>query len=150
MRMQPLPCDAPARLRTVFASDHRDAVRRQLLRLAKKDPWITGAAVTGSAADSREDRWSDIDLFFGVANHVSLDAVVSDWSDYLYGDFGALHHFDLKVPAAVCRAFLLPSCLEVDLGFTPADEFGPVGPHFHAVFGQMAHRRRPPHLTPGT
>jgi hypothetical protein len=31
------------------------------------------------------------------------------------------------VPAAIYRAFLLPSGLEVDLGFTPADQFGPVG-----------------------
>jgi hypothetical protein len=122
----------------VFTSDHRDAVRRQLLGLAKKDPRITAAAVTGSAAEGREDRWSDIDLFFGVANHVALDAIVSDWSGYLYGQLGALHHFDLKVPAAVYRAFLLPSCLEVDLGFTPADRFGPVGPNFRAVFGEAA------------
>jgi len=31
---------------------------------------------------------------------------------------------------------LLPSCLEVDLGFTAADRFGPVGLHFRAVFGE--------------
>jgi hypothetical protein len=94
--------------------------------------------VTGSAADDTEDRWSDIDLFFGVADGVPLDTVLADWSGHLYGELGALHHFDLKVPGAVYRAFLLPSCLEVDLGFTPADQFGPVGPHFRAVFGEVA------------
>ena len=26
----------------------------------------------------------------------------------------------------------------MDLGFTPADQFGPVGPHFRAVFGAVA------------
>jgi hypothetical protein len=130
----------------VFTSDDRDAVRRQLLGLAEDDPRITGAAVTGSAADGREDRWSDIDLFFGVADHVALDAVVSDWSGYLYGELGALHHFELKVPAGVYRAFLLPSCLEVDLGFAPADQFGPVGPHFRAVFGEAV--RTPPATGP--
>ncbi len=124
-------------------------MRRQLLGLAEKDPRITGAAVTGSAADGQEDPWSDIDLFFGVATQVALDAVVSDWTGYLYGELGALHHFDLKVPAAVYRAFLLPSCLEVDLGFTPADRFGPVGPHFRAVFGQMAQTSPAPHPDPG-
>jgi hypothetical protein len=105
----------------VFTSGHRDAVRRQLLELAEQDPRITGAALTGSAADGREDRWSDIDLFFGVADAVALDAVVSDWSGYLYGELGALHHFDVKVPAAAYRAFLLPSCLAVDLGFTAGE-----------------------------
>jgi hypothetical protein len=33
---------------------------------------------------------------------------ISDWTDYLYGELDALHHFELKVPAAVYRAFLLP------------------------------------------
>jgi hypothetical protein len=122
----------------VFTSDHRDAVRRQLLGLAERDPRITGAALTGSAADGREDHWSDIDLFFGVADQVALDRVLADWSGHLYGTLGALHHFDVKAPGAVYRAFLLPSCLEVDLGFTPADQFGPVGPHFRAVFGAVA------------
>jgi hypothetical protein len=133
----------------VFTSDDRDAVRRRLLGLAEKDPRITGAAVTGSGADGQEDRWSDVDLFFGVADHAALDAVVSDWSGYLYGELGALHHFELKVPAAVYRAFLLPSCLEVDLGFTPADQFGPAGPQFRAVFGEAAKTSPAPLPDPG-
>jgi hypothetical protein len=137
--------EAPARLRGVFTSDQRDALRRQLLRLAENDSRITGAAVTGSAADGREDRWSDIDLYFGVAEDVALDAVVSDWTDYLFGELAALHHFELQVPAAVYRAFLLPSCLEVDLGFTPAGQFGPHGPHFHRVFGRAV---QPPQAAP--
>jgi hypothetical protein len=129
-------CEAPVRLRQVFTSDHRGGLRRQLLGLAEKDPRIMGAAVTGSAADGREDRWSDIDLYFGVAEDVALDAVVFDWTNYLYGQLAALHHFELKVPDAVYRAFLLPSCLEVDLGFAPAGQFGPHGPHFREVFGE--------------
>jgi hypothetical protein len=129
----------------MFTSDQRDAVRTQLLELAETDPRITGAAVTGSAADGREDRWSDVDLFFGVEDHVELAAVVSDWSGYLYGELGALHHFELTASAAVYRAFLLPSCLEVDLGFTPSGRFGPAGPQFRAVFGEAA---PPPPVTP--
>jgi len=133
----------------VFTSDHRDALRRQLLGLAEQDARITGAAVTGSAADGREDRWSDIDLFFGVVDGVALDTVLADWSDYLHGELGALHHFDLKVPSAIYRAFLLPSCLEVDLGFTPAGQFGPRGPHFRAVFGKAIRRPQAPPPDPG-
>jgi hypothetical protein len=129
----------------VFTSDQRDALCRQLLGLAEKDARITGAAVTGSAADGREDRWSDIDLYFGVADDIALDAVVSDWTDYLYGELAALHHFELQVPAAVYRAFLLPSCLEVDLGFTPAGQFGPHDPHFRGVFGEAV---QPPQSGP--
>ena len=124
-------------------------MRSQLLGLAEEDPRITGAAVTGSAAEGREDRWSDIDLFFGVADQVELDELVADWSGYVHGELGALHHFDLKVPAATYRAFLLPSCLEVDLGFTPAIRFGPVGPHFRAIFGTAAPTSPAPLPDPG-
>ena len=161
-----LASDMPARLRVVFTSDQRDAVRRQLLGLAEDDPRITGAALTGSGADGREDRWSDIDLFFGVADQVALDAVLADWSGYLYGELGALHQFDLKVPGAVYRAFLLPSCLEVDLGFTPAKQFGPdrrwvrfwtgrpigsvrLAPSFVRSSGRRSRRPQHPYLTPG-
>ena len=105
--------------------------------------------MTGSAADGREDRWSDIDLFFGVADQAALDEVVADWSGYIHGELGALHHFDLKVPAATYRAFLLPSCLEVDLGFTTADRFGPAGPHFRAIFGKAAQPSPAPLPDPG-
>ena len=105
--------------------------------------------MTGSAADGREDRWSDIDLFFGVADQAALDEVVADWSGYIHGELGALHHFDLKVPAATYRAFLLSSCLEVDLGFTTADRFGPAGPHFRAIFGKAAQPSPAPLQDPG-
>lgn len=133
----------------MFTSEYRDTVRRQLVGLAGKDARITGAAVTGSAADGREDRWSDVDLFFGVAENVELDTVLANWSDYLYGELAALHHFDLKVPPAVYRAFLLPSCLEIDLGFAPAGQFGPDGPHFRAVFGEVVQRPQAAPLDPG-
>jgi len=33
--------------------------------------------------------------------------------------------------------FLLPGCLQVDLSFTPAPEFGPRGPHFKLLFGAV-------------
>ena len=115
----------------------------------RRTPASPQPAATGSAADGREDRWSDIDLFFGVAGRVALDAVVADWSEILYGQLGALHHFDLKVPAGIYRAFLLPSCLEVDLGFTSAEQFGPVGPTFRAVFGEAAQASPIPLPDPG-
>jgi Nucleotidyltransferase domain len=139
-RLSPTRTAGPRTLPAVFTSQQRERLRRQLLGRAGKDPRIIAAAVTGSAAKGLQDRWSDIDLFFGVADDVELETVLADWSDHLYGELAALHHFDLKVPAAVYRAFLLPSCLEVDLGFTPASRFGPRGPHFRAVFGEVAQR----------
>lgn len=117
-------------------TDRRDAVRAQLLELARADDRVTGAAITGSAAAGREDRWSDIDLFFGVTD---VAAVLADFSSHLYADLGALSHFDLVAGPAAYRGFLLPDRLEVDLGFTPAGDFRGYGTApFSVVFGEPA------------
>jgi hypothetical protein len=119
----------------VFTAEERERVRAAMLDRARGDPAITAAAITGSAAGGAEDQWSDIDLFLGVADGFDVDGAVGAWTDHLYAELGALHHFELTVPEAIYRAFLLPSCLEVDLGFTPAARFGPRGPSFRLVFG---------------
>ena len=114
-------------------TDRRDAVRAQLLELARTDDRVTGAAITGSAAAGREDRWSDVDLFFGVT---AVPEVLADFSGYLYEELGALHHFDLAAGPAAYRGFLLPGLLEVDLGFSPTSEFRSYGAApFAVVFG---------------
>ena len=41
----------------MFNSEERDRLRSDLLEYAAKDQRITGAAITGSAAAEREDRW---------------------------------------------------------------------------------------------
>jgi len=95
-----------------------------------------GAALTGSAALGGADRWSDIDLFFGVVEGRTLEDVLDEWSTFMYRELDALHHFDVRAAPAIYRAFLLPSCLEVDLAFAPAAAFGAGGPHFRAIFGE--------------
>jgi predicted nucleotidyltransferase len=129
----------------VFAPQERDEVRDRLLRLARADERVSGAAITGSAAHGAEDRWSDIDLFFAVADGVDLEAGLRRWTELVYREFDALHHFELRSGSAIYRAFLLPSCLEVDVGFTPATDFGALGPNFRTVFGEAADR---PHNPP--
>ena len=115
-------------------TSHRDTVRAQLLELARVDDRVTGAAITGSAAAGREDRWSDIDLFFGVTE---VAEVLTDFSRYLYEQLGALSHFDLAAGPAAYRGFLLPDLLEVDLGFAPTGEFRSYGTApFQVVFGE--------------
>ena len=119
----------------MFTVADRDQLRARLLDRARADGRITGAAITGSAAHDAADRWSDIDLFFGVAAGNPIEGVLGEWSAFLYQELGALHHFDLRAGPAIYRAFLLPTCLEVDLAFTPAADFGARGPHFRPVFG---------------
>jgi hypothetical protein len=124
----------------MFTEADRKQIRARLLDRAHRDRRVTGAAITGSASRGAEDRWWDIDLFFGVAAEIAPEEVLSDWSQFMYQELGALHHFDLQSGPATYRAFLLPECLEVDLAFTPAAEFGALGPHFRLVFGEAIER----------
>jgi predicted nucleotidyltransferase len=102
---------------------------------ARADKRITGAALTGSAARDAEDRWSDIDLAFGIGDAAQLQAALSDWTDRMYRDHQALHHVDVVVGATVYRVFLLANTLQVDLAFSPAEEFGARAPTFRLLFG---------------
>ncbi|MEU4537543.1 hypothetical protein AB0G15_22045 [Streptosporangium sp. NPDC023825] len=133
----------------MFTVDRRRHVRAQLLERAREDKRIVGAAITGSAARDAEDRWSDVDLFFGVADGIAVEEALSDWSAFVYREFGAVHHFDLRAGSAIYRAFLLGELLEIDLGFTPAAAFGPLGTGgFRVVFGDAV-ERRPESVDPG-
>lgn len=117
----------------MFSVSKRDSIRERLLGLAENDPAVVGAAVTGSHAVDGSDRWSDIDLAFGIEG--PLDPAMRRWTERFYDEFAAVHHWDLPSGSAVYRVFLLPDMLEVDIGFTPATEFGPHGPSWRTVFG---------------
>jgi hypothetical protein len=119
----------------VFTTEERDDLRETLIALARADNRITAAAVTGSAATGRQDQWSDIDLAFSVSAEADFNQTLADWTDRMYHDHGALHHLDVPRGATVYRVFLLVSTLQVDLAFSPADEFGAIGPSFHLLFG---------------
>jgi hypothetical protein len=118
----------------VFTPEERERVRALVLERARADHRIGAAALLGSAAMGTEDRWSDIDLTFGVDG--DLDTVLGDWTGWVERELGALHHFDIRVRTTVYRVFLLPGCLELDLSFTPAAEFGARGPNWRTVFGE--------------
>ena len=91
------------------------------------------------------DRWSDLDLTFAVADHASLTEVLEDWTRFLVQDFDAVHLFDLPSGASIYRVFLLAGCLQFDLSFTPASQFGSTGPKFRLLFGHAVEK---PHIEP--
>lgn len=129
----------------MFTADERERLRSELLERAAKDERISGAAITGSAAASREDRWSDIDLAFGVRDAGELPNVLSDWTAHIYEQHGALHHLDVNAGAWIYRVFLLPNTLQVDLAFVPAAEFRALAPTFRLMFGET---NEPQHVQP--
>ncbi|GAA3668724.1 hypothetical protein GCM10022267_64260 [Lentzea roselyniae] len=116
----------------VFTVSERDRLRRDLVNAADTDPRVVGAALTGSAAVGREDRWSDIDFALSVDREI--DAVVADWTALMYA-CGAVSHLDVRRGAVLFRVFLMRSTLQVDIAFWPSTEFGATGPTFRLLFG---------------
>jgi hypothetical protein len=119
----------------MYAKDDRTALRDALIAAALRDPHLSGVAVCGSMAVAREDIWSDLDLILAVAESSRLGEVLADWTSLMVEDHGAVHYVDMTSGRKVYRAFLLPSTLEADLNFVPADEFRPEGPKFRALRG---------------
>lgn len=117
----------------MFSVSERDQLRRDLVNAADVDPRVVGAALTGSAAVGREDRWSDIDFALSVERDV--DAVVVDWTALMYA-CGAVGHLDVRHGKTLFRVFLMRSTLQVDIAFWPSDEFGATGPTFKLLFGE--------------
>src|SRR5579872_3503182 len=128
----------------MFTPEERDRLRSELLENAAGDPRLNGAAITGSAAAGREDRWSDIDLAFGVGNAAELPNVLADWTANMYHQHLALHHLDVKSGAWIYRVFFLPSTLQVDLAFVCGTEFRALAPTFRLMFGKANEPRHTP------
>jgi hypothetical protein len=131
----------------VYTIEERERLREMLVVTARADQRISGAATTGSAALGEDDRWSDIDLAFGIADPARLRDVLTDWTDLMYRDHGSLHHVDVSFGSAIYRVFLLENTLQVDLAFFPAAEFGATHPTFRLLFGTAVERA---HVSPPT
>jgi len=131
----------------VYTVEERERLLEKLVTAARADPRISGAAVTGSAARGATDRWSDIDLAFGIPDPAGVHEALSEWTGAMYRDHGALHHVDVNFGAAIYRVFLLASTLQVDLAFFPAEEFCAIQPTFRLLFGTSVER---PHTSPAS
>ena len=120
----------------MFTVSDREGVRDYVLQLANNDKRVIAGAVVGSLALSEGDRWSDLDLTFGVGDEFSMHDVLEDWTQNLVKEFDATHLFDLPAGPSIYRVFLIPGCLQFDLSFTPASKFGASGPKFKLLFGK--------------
>jgi len=119
----------------MFTVKDRERIRDYVLNLAAGDARVVASAVVGSLALSEGDRWSDLDLTFAVADIYPPGEVLADWTRTLVQEFDAAHLFDLSAGASIYRVFLLPGCLQFDLSFTPASQFGASGPKFKLLSG---------------
>ena len=122
----------------MFTVEQRDALREHVLRLAKEDERVVAGAAVGSLAVEGGDRFSDLDLTFGIADHIPVTEVLDDWTRTLSGDRDAVQLADLERGPTIYRVFLLPDALQFDLSMTPAAQFRPAGPRFRLLFGETA------------
>jgi predicted nucleotidyltransferase len=129
----------------LFTPEERTRLREELISAAHADPQIIGAAITGSAAVGREDRWSDIDLALCLAPQAGASQVIAEWTQRMYKDHNALEHLDVWRGDTLFRVFLLADTLQVDLAFWSVKEFGATAPTFRLVFGNANER---PHIPP--
>jgi hypothetical protein len=119
----------------VFTVEERNRVRDRILELSNSEGQIVAGAVVGSLAAGEGDRWSDLDLSFGVSGENQTLDVLDRLTAPLVREFGAVHLFDLPHRETIFRVLLLEGCLQVDLSVTPASSFGPHGPNFRILFG---------------
>jgi hypothetical protein len=122
----------------VFTVEQRDALRDHVLQLAEADDRVVAGAAVGSLALDGGDQFSDLDLTFGIADHIPITAVLDDWTRTLIGDRDAVQLADLERGPTIYRVFLLPDALQFDLSMTPAAQFRPGGPRFRLLFGETA------------
>ena len=92
----------------------------------------------GSLAVDGGDRFSDLDLTFGIAGQVPVGDVLDDWTRTLSGELDAVPLVELERGPTTYRVLLLPDALQVDLSMMPAAQFRPAGPRFRLLFGETA------------
>ena len=92
----------------------------------------------GSLAADDGDRFSDLDMTFGIAGEITVADVLDDWTRTLVDELDAVQLADVQRGSTTYRVFLLPEALQFDLSMTPAAQFRPAGPRFRLVFGETA------------
>ena len=64
----------------------------------------------------------------------SIFEALVGWTRGLTAEFDAVQLIDIPSGASIYRVFLLPGCLQFDLSFTPASQFGASGPKLRLLF----------------
>ncbi len=129
----------------MFSVEYRQRVSDRVIDWAETDRRIVAGATIGSLALGPGDRWSDLDLTFAVADKAKIAEVLEDWTEKLAAEFGAVRLFDLPSGNSIYRVFVLPGWLQFDLSFSPAPDFGAIGPKFRLLFGKALEK---PHIPP--
>lgn len=124
-------------------------MHERIIEIARADPRVTGGADIGSSITGTQDRWSDIDITFGIKDGLDIKTVLDEWTALLDSEFGLAHYFDVPRPGAIYRVMLFVSGLEMDLSVATENEFGPRAPNFRLIFGSAVERTHFPQQVAG-
>ncbi|MBK9247889.1 MAG: nucleotidyltransferase domain-containing protein [Ignavibacteria bacterium] len=127
----------------LFTIEKREEIRNAIISNVKSDNRIVSAAVIGSYSRGEVDRWSDIDLTFGIDETVPTNTVMDSMTEYMIQEFQAVVLFDISRGTTMYRVFILPGCLQVDLSFSSVSHFGAVGSHFTLLYGSSLEKPQP-------
>ena len=119
----------------MFTTAQREQVRHHILELAKADHRVTGGAFTGSMALGSGDRWSDIDLVFGIKDSISLETVLQDWTSLINHPNQRNRLFRPSFRLKYLPRVPTAKWARGQHAVTPGEQFGARGPQFHILFG---------------
>lgn len=123
----------------MFTIDERTDILDRLISAARSDPQVIGAALVGSIANGRDDRWSDIDLALQLDTGADPDEVADRWTKQLRDQHRVADTMDVYGPdKTLYRVFLLESSLQIDLSFWPQQAFRATDEGFQLIFGTPA------------
>jgi hypothetical protein len=128
----------------MFTEQDRDRVYNEVLRWARSDPRVAAAAVVGSLATRPGDRWSIWIWRLGsrITRRFKRCSTPgqSGWQHPLMPQ--PCSTCQTRAPSIECFCF---GCLQLDLSFAPASQFGTIGAHFRLLFGTAISN---PHVGP--
>jgi hypothetical protein len=122
-------------------------VRQHVLELARGDARVMAGAEVGSLSLGEGDRWSDLDLAFGISDGIDVTEILDEWTSGLASRFDAVPLFDLVTDPAVYRVLLLEDYLQLDVSMAPASKFRSTSPRFKLLFGEA---NEPQYLRPAS
>jgi hypothetical protein len=87
----------------VFSVEQRDALQTRVRELAEEDERVVAGATVGSLAFDDGDRFSDLDLTFGIVDQVPVLEVLNDWTQIFIDELDAVPLADLERGPTIYR-----------------------------------------------
>jgi|WetSurSiteA1Bulk_404760.scaffolds.fasta_scaffold11372_5 hypothetical protein len=124
----------------LFTDIERNILLECVTKIAQSDNRVSGGALVGSFASNEIDRYSDIDITFGIKPEFEPLSVLNEWTISLKSEIEIVDYFDVKRDSAIYRVILFSNGLEIDLSVVPKIDYGPISPNFKLLFGEAINR----------